>query len=991
MDVASFIRKWRQSELKERSASQSHFNDLCALLGEQNPTDADQTGDWFCFERGAKKIGGGDGWADVWKRGHFGWEYKGPNKDLTKAYAQLQRYAVALEHPPLLVVSDCRDIIIHTNFTNAVYETHTILLEEIGQPANMQKLRWLFSDPERLRPGLSRQAVTGKVASAFADIAGRLREAGHDPHRTAHFVNRLLFCMFAEDIGLLPDRLFTRMLEVCEHAPDRFALMATELFAKMNSGGWFGADEIAWFNGGLFDGGDALPLDAIGVKQTLQAARMDWSSIDPSIFGTMFERGLDPAKRSQLGAHYTDAEKIMLIIEPVILRPLRLEWEETRAAIEPALVRTEQAKSKAARTKAMQKVQSLLGVYLDRLRNVRVLDPACGSGNFLYLALMHLKDLEHRVLLEAEAMGLGMQMPQLGPEVVRGIEINAYAAELARVTVWIGQIQWMIQHGFSANRRPILEPLNTIENRDALIEFFTTEDTEDTEDTEGTEESHCREEAWPEAEPRNEPQRHEGTKEKQYKEAEWPEAEFIVGNPPFLGGSKMRGELGDEYTAALRDCYKGRVPGGADLVTYWFEKARAQIADNNACRCGLVTTQAIRMGANQKVLSRVLDDVPIFNAWSDEPWVVDGASVRVSLVGFGSHHFNAILDGQEVKLIHANLTAGTGIDLTKAKLLASNAGISFEGTKKYGAFDIPGDLARQWLKLPNPNSRPNSDVVKPWVNGQAITRRNPDKWIIDFGTNMAESVAALYEAPFSHVDEYVKPYRNKVRRERTRRNWWIHEEARVSLREALRELPRYIATPRVAKHRLFVFLPVCVLPDTRLNVIALPDDSSFGILHSRIHEVWALANASMHGVGNDPTYNAKSCFETFPFPKDFPLRSSASSAVKDFDFGEIAKAANRLDELRNNWLNPPEWVERVPEVVPGYPDRIVARPGHEADLKKRTLTNLYNARPAWLDNIHKQLDAAVAAAYGWDDYTAAMPDEEILARLFKLNQEGNDG
>ncbi len=238
----------------------------------------------------------------------------------------------------------------------------------------------------------------------------------------------------------------------------------------MNTGGYFGADEIAWFNGGLFDDGEALPLDADGVKQTLIAARIDWSSIEPSIFGTMFERGLDPAKRSQLGAHYTDAGKIMLIIEPVILRPLRQEWEASKAEIELALDKVNRSKSKGARTKGMQKVQSLLGAYLDRLRKVRVLDPACGSGNFLYLALMHLKDLEHRVLLEAEAMGLGMQLPQLGPEVVKGIEINAYAAELARVTVWIGQIQWMIGHGFSANRKPILESLDTIENRDALIE-----------------------------------------------------------------------------------------------------------------------------------------------------------------------------------------------------------------------------------------------------------------------------------------------------------------------------------------------------------------------------------------------------------------------------------------------------------------------------------------------------------------------------------------
>ncbi|MDX8391453.1 MAG: type IIL restriction-modification enzyme MmeI, partial [Mariprofundaceae bacterium] len=620
MTPETFIEKWRDSGLGERQASQSHFNDLCALLDETNPTDADHAGEWFCFEKGAKKTGGGDGWADVWKKGHFGWEYKGPNKDLDKAYQQLQRYAVALENPPLLVVSDTRDIIIHTHFTNAVYQTHTILLEDIGTAENLQKLKWLFTDPERLRPGQTRDAVTAEVAKAFASIAQNLRDAGHEAQTVAHFVNRLLFCMFAEDIELLPDKLFTRLLEACEHTPERFAPMASELFAKMNKGGYFGADEIAWFNCGLFDDDTALPLDAEGVKQTLQAARMDWSSIEPSIFGTMFERGLDPAKRSQLGAHYTDAGKIMLIIEPVILRPLRQQWDTVKTDIETALLKAEQAKSKAARSKGMNKVQSLLGAFLDRLRNVRILDPACGSGNFLYLALMHVKDLEHRVLLEAESMGLGMQLPQLGPEIVKGIEINPYAAELARVTVCIGQIQWMISHGFSANRTPILESLDTIENRDALIIKNDTETAS--------------------------------------KEAKWPEAEFIIGNPPFLGGSKMLGELGDEYTTALRTCYKGRVPGGADLVTYWFEKSRDLIATGKASRAGLVTTQSIRMGSNQKVLARIIDDVPIFDAWSDEPWIVDGAAVRVSLVCFGHNNGTSALDGQTIGQIFANLFGG---------------------------------------------------------------------------------------------------------------------------------------------------------------------------------------------------------------------------------------------------------------------------------------------------------------------------------------------
>jgi type II restriction/modification system DNA methylase subunit YeeA len=243
---------------------------------------------------------------------------------------------------------------------------------------------------------------------------------------------------------------------------------------------------------------------------------------------------------------------------------------------------------------------------------------------------------------------------------------------------------------------------------------------------------------------------------------------------------------------------------------------------------------------------------------------------------------------------------------------------------------------------------------------------------VDFGVDMSEQDAAMFEAPFAHVVEHVRKMRSIQRRDAYRIRWWIHAEARPGLRAAMAGLARLIPTPRVAKHRFFVWLPAAVLPDSRLYAICRDDDFTFGVLSSRLHEVWALANASRHGVGNDPTFNSRDCFETFPFPDPEARR-------------EVANAARRLNELRENWLNPPEWVDRVPEVVPGYPDRIVAKPGHEADLKKRTLTNLYNQRPAWLDSAHKALDLAVAAAYGWTDYTPAMSEEEILRRLLALN------
>lgn len=223
MTIRDFIAKWQASTLKERSASQSHFNDLCALIGHKSPVEADPTGEHFTFERGAAKTGGGEGWADVWKKGCFAWEYKGKHKDLTAAFAQLQRYAIALENPPLLVVSDMETIVIHTNFTNTVQEIHTLTLEELELPEARQKLHWLFAEPERFRPGITRRMVTEQAAQNFAGLAQTLRSAGHDSHRVAHFVNKLIFCMFAEDSGLLPGHLFTRMVESVQSRPEKFA------------------------------------------------------------------------------------------------------------------------------------------------------------------------------------------------------------------------------------------------------------------------------------------------------------------------------------------------------------------------------------------------------------------------------------------------------------------------------------------------------------------------------------------------------------------------------------------------------------------------------------------------------------------------------------------------------------------------------------------------------------------------------------------------
>jgi type II restriction/modification system DNA methylase subunit YeeA len=951
-----FINKWRNVELKERTASQSHFLDLCRLLGVDDPVTSDPKGEWFTFEKGASKTTGGEGWADVWRKDCFAWEYKGKRKDLTAAFAQLQQYSIALDNPPLLIVSDMDHIRIHTNWTNTVQKVHDITLTDLLDGAKRDTLCACFTDPERLKPQKTRQLLTEEAAQRFALIAQRLRGRGHDPQATAHFINRLVFCMFAEDVNLLPLKMFERLIKAARPKPETFATHAATLFAAMRTGGLVGFEQVEHFNGGLFDSDDTLPLTWEDMDDLIRATDLDWSDIDPSILGTLFERGLDPDKRSQLGAHYTDRDKIMQIVRPVIVEPLLAEWETVKAEIVAALdaapkataERLLTAKDKTNRDKAELKAEALHRTFLDRLKDFRALDPACGSGNFLYLALLELKNIEHRANLEAEA--LGIQRPVLmvtGPENVLGIELNPYAAELARVSVWIGEIQWMRRNGFEAARNPILRTLNTIQNRDAVL--------------------------GPDGTP-----------------APWPRTDALVGNPPFLGNKKMIRELGEDYTVALRRAYP-HVPGGVDLVAYWFARSWQQMQAGQITRAGLVSTNSIRGGANREVLKPIVEGGRIFEAWADEPWTVDGAAVRVSMVCFDVAKGGEVrLEGISVPSIYSDLTSILAADVSSASRLTENKAVSFIGTQRNGPFTLTRDEAEFLLQMPqNPNGRRNSDVVRKWSNGIDITRRSSDTWIIDFD-DMPLNDAVLYEAPFKQVELLVKPTRENLRRQGHREKWWLYGENRPGLRAAISAFDRMIVTSMVSKFRMFVWLPSKQIPENLCVAIARDDDTTFGILHSCFHELWALRMGTFLGVGNDPRYTPSTTFETFPFPEGLTPNIPAADYAADPRAQAIAAAAARLNELRENWLNPPDLVKRVPEVVPGYPDRILpVSPEAEKELKKRTLTNLYNAKPAWLQHAHKALDEAVANAYGWgDDWRAgALTDDETLARLFRLNQE----
>jgi len=942
MTPDEFITLWKGNKLTERGGAQAHFDDLCDLLGVDKPRDPEN----YCFERGAKKSDGSDGWADVWKRGYFGWENKKPGRDLDAALKQLTDYSLQLENPPLLVVSDRERIIIHTTFTDYPDEQREIRIEELVVPEKRQILRWVFTDPPKLRPEKSIAAITAEAAGHFAELAKAMRERGIDGQRVAHFLVQCLFCMFAEDEQLLPGRVFSEILKNAGSDADKAGKRINKLFAAMQqkNGGEYGDHDIAWFNGGLFKVIDIPPLTTEDVAAlNAAAADMDWRAIDPTIFGTLFERGLDPAARAPLGAHYTDTGTIAKLIQPLITEPLQAEWQAAKTVIAAG-------QGKGQRSKEYKKARGAYQGFLQRLSRFQVLDPACGSGNFLYLALKALRDVEKQAYIEAQELGFESELlMQTGPHNIRGIEINEYAAELARATVWIGDIQWCRRNGREIARNPILRSLDGIEHRDALL------------NPDGS-------------------------------EASWPKADVIVGNPPFLGDKMMRGELGDTYVETLRKRYKGRVPGGADLVTYWFEKARAQIETEQACVAGLVATNVISRGLNRKVLQRIIDSTAIFEAWRDQPWVNEGAAVRVSLVCFGQGG-NRQLDGNPVAAIHADLTGSAigdeTLDLTQARPLFSNKECSFFGLCLAGPFKVDTTKALKWLKENgNPNGRPNSDVVRPIYNGSDITQHWAGNWVVDFA-GMELTDAADYLAPFAHVEAKVKPIRISNNRATRAEKWWQHGEKRPAMRTALKNLTRYIATPETAKHRFFVKFPVTVAPEHSLIIIPRQDDVTLGVLSSRIHEIWTMATGSPYG--NHPTarrYNASVTLEKFPFPPDFDLKTE--SMPEDEHFVVIAETAADLNNWREKWLNPEDWLDW--EITPeeqeaGFPPRPVPKPEHALAWKKRTLTNLYNEMPAGLKMRQEKLDRAVADAYGWSNYTSDMPDEEILHRLLTLNLE----
>jgi type II restriction/modification system DNA methylase subunit YeeA len=1036
MTAAEFKKKWSRYHGKETSAYQSHFDDLCRLLGQPTPNEADPSGtDFFCFQKRVVKDAElfdaetsdaseptERGFADVWKKDCFGWEYKGRKKNLDEAYRQLQRYREALLNPPLLVVCDFDRYIIRTNFNGTVQDIYDFTNAEIDRPENLRTLRALFSEPEFLKPQKTTAQVTEKVAAQIAAVAKSLQSresveladaksrkevnvAQRKNLRIARFLNRIIFCLFAEDTGLLPKNLFTEILKSSLHEPGHFSEAVEQLFRVMAKGGLFGKDKIRYFNGHLFEDSTVFELTEAEIKNLAEAAEADWQFIQPSIMGTLFERAMDESQRSQLGAHYTSEADIRTLVEPVLMQPFRREWPKIKGELAAAYAK---GKGNAAQRERLAKFQKSLAA-------VTVLDPACGSGNFLYVSLQLLLGLEKEVITFATQLGF-LFKPQVTVPQLQAIEINPYAFELAQVSVQIGYLQWRRDNGFDNDRTPVLQNLDGFQNEDALLVPHFRNKAKTLKEAQAGE--HAGDDAL-----------------KFYTEREWPACDVIVGNPPFLGNYLLRKELSDAYVNGLFNCFGRRVARGSDLCCYWFEKARELIEQKKCKRAGLLATQGIRGGANREVLKRIKETGDIFFAESDRKWILGGAMVHVSMIGFdeGSEK-EKLLDDKKTSSINPNLT--TNADTTEAIVLNENERICFMGPSPKAPFDIPEETALPMiLDSANAHKVANSDVVRPVESAVDLVQKNRREWTLDFSSLPFES-AVRYEKPFDYVKEFVHPARSKNARQ-TNAEWWQYERPRVDMRKAMTGLNRFITTPGVSKHRIYVWRTPETLCNQGTLVFARDGDYFFGVIHSRFHEVWALAQGTqLREKESGFRYTPTTCFETFPFPFADDLEEPIDNAEAALDAAKhykhitlredpvpyrtgkpqkksamelraaIAEAAQELNALRERWLNPPEWTaEKIlefPGSVNGAWARYVMKPDKNgigtvryprleprdtdcaAKLKDRTLTKLYNERPAWLDLAHKKLDAAVAAAYG---FPADLTDEQILEKLLALNLE----
>jgi hypothetical protein len=1015
-----FIARWSRSGASERANYQLFLSELTQLLEVDPPQPAvpEAEANAYVFEKRVDftKPDGSTttGRIDLYKRGCFVLEAKQGAEEgaarsghgtrgtghwdqaMVRAKRQGEDYIHALPleegRPPFLLVVDVgHSIELYSEFsrTGGIYvpypdpRSHRLYLAELAKPEVRDRLRRVWTDPLGLDPARIAARVTREIAARLADLAQSMEASGHVPGKVAGFLMRCIFTMFAEDIGLLPKDRFRELLESFRGSDLRgFVPVVEEVWRSMDTGGFsVGLREtVLKFNGGLFEDHRALSVTAEQLEGLIAAARADWREVEPAIFGTLLERSLDPAERHRFGAHFTPRAYVERLVVPTIIAPLRTEWDATQAAAAALL---EQGKAKAATRE--------VAAFHRRLCHLRVLDPACGSGNFLYVTLEHLKRLEGEVIDTLTRMGDAQEGLELLGETVHpaqflGLEINPRAAILAELCLWIGYLQWHFRtRGNVSPPEPVITKFHTVECRDAILAHDRVELRRDAEGLPVTQWNGVSFKPHPTT---GQPVPDESARIAVYtypnpRPADWPEADFVIGNPPFIGPARMRAALGDGYTEALRRALP-HVPESVDLVMYWWDKAAELARQGRIRQFGLITTNSLRQTFARRVLQRHLAATPPLSlrfAIPDHPWVdsADGAAVRIAMTVAGGGQADGVLatvtreeesgDGaalielqHKTGLLNANLTVGA--DLGKAVPLRANGDLSSRGHELGSAGFIL--TQKESLQLGFGDSEVLKRVIRPYVNGRDLTQSPRNALVIDAHGFEREELRDRFPTVYQWLHDRVLPDRSQNRDPRLREYWWLHRRSREDLRAMLTGLPRYIATVETAKHRVFQFLDASILPDNKLIAIALAGPFHLGVLSSRAHTDWALAQGSWLGVGNDPVYVKTRCFETFPFPE-------ATEAQRE----RIGAVAERLDAHRKRQLaaHPRLTLTGLYNVLEAV------RAGETLAPKDRAV---YEAGLVGvLKELHEELDAAVAEAYGWP---ARLETDDLLARLLELNR-----
>ncbi len=1009
MDASVFIAKWKDVRASELSTSQSFLIDLCALLGVDTPHPTPAMD--YMFERSVTFVHG-DGSAsagriDLYRRGHFvleskkikaGAHTKGFDEAMLRARSQAESYARALPgeegRPPFLIVVDVgQRIELYAEFSRSggTYtpypdpRAHRIAIDDLVREDIRDRLKRIWTDPMSLDPARMSAKVTREIAAKLAELAKSLESAGHPADAVAQFLMRCLFTMFAEDVRLLPEESFRQLLVRHASEPEVAMQMLAQLWRDMDQGGFSAvlAGRVLRFNGKLFKQPETLPLEEHQIALLIEAARADWRHVEPAIFGTLLERALNPSERHKLGAHYTPRAYVERLVMPTVIEPLREEWADAQAA---ALTLAAEGDASGA----ISEIQK----FHHRLCAVRVLDPACGSGNFLYVTLEHLKRLEGEVLNALDELGYrqtGLALSgeradasageTVDPHNLLGIELNPRAAAIAEVVLWIGYLQWHFRtRGDVSPPVPVIRDFRNIENRDAVLAYDSVEVVTDAAgfpvtrwDGKTMKSSPVTGELIPDDSARVPVERFVNPRK-----AEWPAADFVVGNPPFIGNKRMRALLGDGYVEALRRVWSD-VPDAVDFVMYWWDEAAGQAARGQLDSFGFITTNSLRQSQNRQVIERHLGAKPPMTlrfVVPDHPWIdsSDGADVRVALTvgkqGVGVGQLVSVTDEQPLDdgeigvelearagLIHPDLRIGANV--AAAAALRANAGLCFQGMNLVGkgfrmtAAEVNAagfDTAR----LP--------DVVKPHSNARTMMQGGEPLFVIDFFGLSDVEARAKYPELYQRLWDRVKPERAENNRVSYREKWWVFGEARGKLRNAWEGVERIIITPETSAHRVFAFVDRPFCPDHKLYAVCSDDALLLGVLSSSIHKLWALAAGGT--LEDRPTWTNTTCFLRFPFPDWHAVDKFGSDIVSrgaEYPSDRVRRLGEQLDAHRKRQQA-------------AYPDLTLTgmynvleklRSGETLNAKERVIHE--QGLVSVLRQIHDELDEAVLHAYGWGD------------------------